>query len=226
MRRKMSALTTTIFGAVVTASSVSAQQSPSADQTPRAQSAALESAAASDPDPLFGMTAMRRRAICCVTGWIISTTSNTIAHSSSCAKPRIARRNSAKPRNFRSSKESSAQRGLRDAADAESPYALSDRSQHRNGFMAAKPDIRVASNGDRTKATSPRPSRPDQPPKLGSDNEDQGEPIQLASADLISSDPAGLSRRMDRARSKQETRLPIVDRRKCLRFPLSPLLRC
>ena len=37
-----------------------------------------------------------------------------------------------------------AQRGLRQAADAESPYALSERSRNRNGFSPAKPETVIA----------------------------------------------------------------------------------
>ena len=39
-----------------------------------------------------------------------------------------------------------AQRGLRRASDAESPYALSDQSRPGNGFTPARPATRLAEN--------------------------------------------------------------------------------
>ncbi len=63
-----------------------------------------------------------------------------------------------------------AQRGMRDAADAEVPYALSDRSRRRNGFIAAKSDPQVASNTNPGNGPTPpthKASRLDQPTRLG-----------------------------------------------------------
>ena len=61
-----------------------------------------------------------------------------------------------------------AQRGLREAADAESPYALSERSRHRNGFNPAKPESQVASNTDPlnppARKRKHKPIRPNQSP--------------------------------------------------------------
>jgi hypothetical protein len=78
-----------------------------------------------------------------------------------------------------------AQRGLRRASDAESPYALSDQSRPGHGFTPAKSTARLAGNGNQArppdrsvKVTSPAPSS-----LLGSDGDEQGEPIQLASSE-------------------------------------------
>ena len=67
-----------------------------------------------------------------------------------------------------------AQRGLRRASNAESPYALSDQSRPANGFTPAKPSTQLATNSNQTeptnreaKATSPAP-----PSLLGSDGDD------------------------------------------------------
>jgi hypothetical protein len=90
-----------------------------------------------------------------------------------------------------------AQRGLREAADAEAPYALSDRSRRPNGFTAARPETQVAASSERTKpsmrgvrANQPTPTRATE-----SENGERGEPIQLASGEAIADDPATESNR-------------------------------
>jgi hypothetical protein len=75
-----------------------------------------------------------------------------------------------------------AQRGLREASDAEVPYALSERSRPRSGFNPAKPESTVASRSDSTSMpagtrTTNRLAKSD---ALAGDSEEQGEPIQLA----------------------------------------------
>jgi len=83
-----------------------------------------------------------------------------------------------------------AQRGLREASDAESPYAISERSRPRNGFNPAKPESSVASNTDplNPPVRKPRTNRSPKTNLLASDGEDQGEPIRLASGETASSD--------------------------------------
>jgi hypothetical protein len=82
-----------------------------------------------------------------------------------------------------------AQRGLRKASNAESPYALSDQSRPGNGFTPARPATQIADNNQtqsrnhRPKATSPAP-----PGLLGGDGDEQGEPIRLASSETPISD--------------------------------------
>jgi len=218
LRRKMSALTTTILGAVVTASTVSAQQLPASNRAQRTNSADSATAPESEseqPDTLFGMTAMRgvryllrngldylnyqqyERALKFLREAEKRQTDLEIA-----LKQRPGARGSAAPGDGLNKAEKlalkqgieRAQRGLRDAADAEVPYALSDRSRRRNGFMAAKPDNQVASNTDSAPAPPTRKAnRLDPPSRLGNESEDQGDPIRLASAELVSSDPASQS---------------------------------
>ena len=205
MRRKMSALTTTILGAVVTASTVSAQQLPPSNQAPRNKSAAPESTTATEPDadPLFGMTAMRGVRYLLRNGLdylnyqqyerALKFLREAEKRDGEAEKRGKGELNKTEKLALKQGIER-AQRGLRDAADAEAPYALSDRSRRRNGFTAAKPDNQVASNT--THEPSPptsKASRLDRPSRLGNESEDQGEPIRLASADLVSSDPVSRS---------------------------------
>jgi len=92
----------------------------------------------------------------------------------------------------------SAQRGLRQAADAEFPYALSEQSRNRNGFRPAKPEIPIA---DRSKAPTRQPavnrSIPANP--AANDVDDQGEPIRLASSTAASSEPNSQTRGTSRS---------------------------
>jgi hypothetical protein len=219
LRRKMSALTTTILGAVVAASTVSAQQLPPRNQSPQSNSAASATAPESEPeqpDPLFGMTAMRGARYLLRNGLdylnyqeyeralkFLREAEKRDQETELANKQRPGPRGSAASGGALNKTEKlalkqgieRAQRGLRDAADAETPYALSDRSRRRNGFIAAKPDNQVASNTSNAPATAARkPGRPDQPTRLGNDSEDQGEPIRLASAELVSSSPVAQSK--------------------------------
>ena len=99
-----------------------------------------------------------------------------------------------------------AQAGLRAAADATAPYALSDQSRHRNGFTAARPEARTAVAA-RTGATDApvrvgaRLDRPgqDEAGTVAAANSNTGraaddapgEPIRLASAETEVVTPAG-----------------------------------
>jgi hypothetical protein len=78
-----------------------------------------------------------------------------------------------------------AQRGLREAADAQSPYALSERSRHRNGFSPANPETWVTAGTSQvtlpTRKT--KTSQTGQLSSMGSDVEDQGEPVRLVSGE-------------------------------------------
>ncbi len=203
MRRKMSALTTTILGAVVTASTVSAQQLPPANQAPRTKSAASETATATEPDadPLFGMTAMRGVRYLLRNGLdylnyqqyerALKFLREAEKRDGEAEKRGKGELNKTEKLALKQGIER-AQRGMRDAADAEVPYALSDRSRRRNGFIAAKSDPQVASNTNPGNGPTPpthKASRLDQPTRLGNESEDPGEPIRLASADLVSSEP-------------------------------------
>jgi len=84
-----------------------------------------------------------------------------------------------------------AQRGLREAADAESPYAISERSRRRNGFAPAPAETQIAATAaqaklpvQKKKANRAAPRAP-----LASDGDEQGEPIQLASGETPVNSP-------------------------------------
>ena len=155
-------------------------------------------------------------------GSITSTISSTSGLSSSFARRRHAKKNSTPPRSLRSSRASSAaQRGLREASDAEAPYAMSERSRRHNGFSPAKPESQVAStnkplNPPARQATSNRTAQTN---LLGSEGDDQGEPIRLASGEAPSSNelppqtnisPRSTQTTNMRSRSDQPARLPEI----------------
>src|SRR5262249_52753304 len=75
-----------------------------------------------------------------------------------------------------------AQNGLRAASDAESPYALSERSRRRGGFIAPRPQTAVAGDlgAPRSPAQANAGSRPNESAPR---DEGPGEPIRLASAE-------------------------------------------
>ena len=85
-----------------------------------------------------------------------------------------------------------AQRGLREAADAESPYAKSERSHRRSGFAPAPAETRVTANTAQNKLPVQRSKTNRLAPRapLASDSDDQGEPIRLASSETPVSNPA------------------------------------
>ena len=84
-----------------------------------------------------------------------------------------------------------AQRGLRETADADSPYALSEQSRERSGIRPAKPKTLLSGRTDRTKAPGrdPRVKRPIPSNLAANDADDQGEPIRLASGETAVDDP-------------------------------------
>ena len=117
-----------------------------------------------------------------------------------------------------------AQRGLREASNAQSPYAVSERSGHRNGFNPAKPDSQVVSNTDPLGRPARR-SDTDRPSKnnvMGSEGEDQGEPIRLASGEVASNDQP-LSQSDNSSRSTR-TRAKLLGAEQPVRMPEIPKL--
>ncbi len=82
-----------------------------------------------------------------------------------------------------------AQRGLREAAEADTPYAVSERSRRRNGFTVAKSEakseakteMKAADNSDPADQPARQSRQPAGARRLGTEPEDRGEPIRLAS---------------------------------------------
>ena len=84
-----------------------------------------------------------------------------------------------------------AQRGLRRASNAETPYALSDKSRPANGFTPARPSNQLAVRGkssnaiDRQAKVTPVAARNS---LISSDDDDRGEPVRLTSGERVLSD--------------------------------------
>jgi hypothetical protein len=208
LQRTTSALTTGVLGAVLTASTVLAQQlvSPGdgssatkSTETPDASSAAANS-------QLYGMTVTRGARVLLRNGldYLSYQQYDRALKFLREAEARVNQQKSSKAQKELNDAEvlalkqgiDAAQRGLRRASDAESPYALSDQSRPSNGFTPAKPTTQIAANSTQTKSTNRRPkATPPAPPSLlGSDGDEQGEPIRLASGETpISAQPAAAS---------------------------------
>ena len=126
-----------------------------------------------------------------------------------------------------------AQRGLREATNAETPYALSDQAGSHHGFSPATPDTRTVGQNDWRRAPARRKSALNQASvarsTVNNDSEDQGEPIRLARSDgnstpnaLGSHDPVlsesnltnnnGSIKRHDTTRPRQLPEIPELSR--------------
>jgi hypothetical protein len=85
-----------------------------------------------------------------------------------------------------------AQRGLREAADGEAPYALSEQATRHRGFVPAKPDGSTVS-ATASQARRSQPTRQLQADTLDSERDDQARPIRLTSADVSNSQSGGVT---------------------------------
>ncbi|MFI5454346.1 MAG: hypothetical protein ACHRXM_02745 [Isosphaerales bacterium] len=201
MRRTTSALITTILGALLTASTVLAQQSPPSGSAPRGRSTSPDSTTATDSattaaaTPLYGMTATRG------VRYLLRNGLDYLNYQQYERALKFLReaetRQKANPKELNATEMLAlkqgierAQRGLREASDAESPYARSERSRPCSGFNPAKPESSIASNTDPLNPPTRKPGTNRSPKTnlLASDGEDQGEPIRLASGETASSD--------------------------------------
>jgi len=185
----------TILGALFTASTVAAQQSPTSNSAFRGKSTQPDSTTTTEPaaaaTPGYGMTASRgaRHLLRNGLDYINYQQYDRALKFLREAETRVKELNDAEKLALKQGIER-AQRGLREASNAESPYAVSERSHHRNGFNPAKPESQVASNTDSLNPPARKPStnRSSQNNVLGSEGEDRGEPIRLASGEAASSD--------------------------------------
>ena len=85
----------------------------------------------------------------------------------------------------------SAQRGLRQAAGTEYPYALTERSRNRRGFSAADPETHIAEQRGQTQAPTgtSKVERSNSTARLTNHSaDDRGEPIRLASGNIMPND--------------------------------------
>jgi hypothetical protein len=198
LRRTTSALTTAVLGAALTASMVSAQQSstpdnaPQASPSPAAAAAAPKSATEVANSQLYGMSATRgaRQLLRNGLDYLSYQQYERSLGFLREAEARQKELNDAERTALKQGIES-AQRGLRNATDAESPYALSDRSRPRSGFTPAEPATRVAATANQSKQSTRRARKPvaARTEVLESDGDDQGQPIRLASSETPISDP-------------------------------------
>ena len=170
MQRTTSALTTAVLGAVLTASTAVAQQAPVPGDAPPAGASPAKappttSAEAADSQ-VYGMSVTRGARYLLRNGldYLSYQQYDRALKFLRDAEARINEQktrtdqrgrkvplelNSAEMTALRQGIES-AQRGLRRASNAESPYALSERSRPGNGFAPATPSSRLAARGDRS----------------------------------------------------------------------------
>ena len=201
MQRTTSALTTAVLGAALTASTVLAQQlaSPGDGSSATKSIATPDSGAAAATSQLYGMQVTRSARVLLRNGldYLGYQQYDRALRFLREAEARVNAQKSAKGQKELNEAEvlalkqgiETAQRGLRRAADAESPYALSDQSRPANGFAPAKPATQVAANSEQTKSLNRQPkAAPPAPP--GTDGDEQGDPIRLASGETsVSAQP-------------------------------------
>ncbi|WP_165227838.1 hypothetical protein [Aquisphaera insulae] len=213
MRPSTKALTTTILGAALAAQTVSAQQSPPSSAWRRDRdraAAATEPTPSSRPDPAptpggpdefdttLNMAATRGARYLLRNGLDYINYQEYERALKFLREAEVRQRELSEPekRNLKQAIER-AQRGLREAAGAETPYAVSRRSGRSGGFAPAKSatQLAAASVPGETRNTStaskePRPA----PRKKTSEGDDQGQPIRLAGAETVEPPPANADR--------------------------------
>ena len=197
MQRTTPVLSTVILGVVLAASLVNAQQVRSARNEAVDPSASSTGAAGSSStsktigDPVYGMSSPRPARYLLRNGvdylnYREYERALKFLRETELRKDEL---NDAEKLVLKQSIEK-AQRGLRHAADAESPYALSAQASNRNGFSPAKSDTRVASRNNHfnksTQKLAVQHANASSPTVSNSD--DQGERIQLASGEVLASE--------------------------------------
>src|ERR1017187_9928143 len=198
LRRTSPALTIAILGAVLTASTVRAQQPTPSGGEPRGRSASSDSGAGDDSarktigDPVYGMSATRG------VRYLLRNGVDYLNYQQYERALKFLREAESRKKELNDAERlvlkqgiERAQHGLREAADADSPYALSEQSRDRNGFRPAKLETRVAGRADRSKALARKlMDNRSIPSNLATnDVDDQGEPIRLTSGEAASNDP-------------------------------------
>jgi hypothetical protein len=202
LRRTTPAMTTVILGVVLAALTVRAQQSsPSAAESPGQaiasnRTARQDSARKRADDQVYGISVTRGARFLLRNG-IDYLNYNEYERALKFLREAETRKNELNnaERLVLQKGIETAQRGMRKAADAESPYALSERSRNRNGFSPAKPENNITDRTERSQMITDRTERSQMPQrKLAASTakpaaieaDDHGEPILLASADIAS----------------------------------------
>ena len=154
MGRRTSAWIAGTLGVGLTASIVLAQQMPGSGGAPRAGSGASD-ASASEPASIYGASSTRGAR------YLMRNGLDYLQYQQYERALKFLREAEAKQKEL-SAREvqelkrgiDRAQAGLRAAAEADAPYALSDQSRRRNGFTAARPEAETAVAA-RTGSTDP-----------------------------------------------------------------------
>jgi hypothetical protein len=203
LRRTISALTTTILGAALAASAVSAQQIlPSAsarrgdsaasasESTPAPGSTSTSNAEAgpgTNTDPIVGMAATRGARYLLRNGldYINYQEYERALKFLREAETRQKELNNSERRTLKQAIER-AQRGLREAVGSQAPYALSQRTRRPGGFSPARPDPQTAAKP----SVSPPQGREPLVRTPNREGDDQGQPIRLTGAEIASPIPS------------------------------------
>jgi hypothetical protein len=185
-------LTTAILGVVLTASIVAAQQSGSADGDGRTRAPAISAPAAPEPataDPasqLYGASASRGAR------YLLRNGLDYLSYQEYERSLKFLREAERRKKELNDSEREvlkqgieSAQRGLRNATDAETPYAISDRSRPRNGFTPATPETRLAGSAKQSRSKQRRlqPIAPLESDDANRDGDGLPGPIRLTGAE-------------------------------------------
>jgi hypothetical protein len=204
LRRTTSALTTTILGAALAASTVSAQQFlPSAsarrggsatsasESTPAPGSTSTansEAGPGTSTDPIVGMAATRGAR------YLLRNGLDYINYQEYERALKYLREAETRQKELNNSEKLAlkqaierAQRGLREAVGSLAPYALSRRSRRSGGFSPARPDTQIAAAKPPASQLQGREALARTPSSEGSD---QGQPIRLAGAEITNPMPA------------------------------------
>jgi len=206
LRRTTSALTTTILGAALAASTVSAQQfvpsasarrGGSATSAPESESAPApgststanpEAGTGASTDPIVGMAATRGAR------YLLRNGLDYINYQEYERALKYLREAETRQKELNDSEKLAlkqaierAQRGLREAVGSQAPYALSRRSRRSGGFSPARPDTQIAAAKPPASQLQGREALARTPSSEGSD---QGQPIRLAGAEITNPMPA------------------------------------
>jgi hypothetical protein len=229
LRRTTSAWTTAALGGVLTASLVWAQQSSSAGDPPRAGTSTADGSSldtGTDADPLSNIPAHRGAR------YLMRNGLDYLKYQQYERALAFLREAEARKKELNAGEKrlldqgiERARQGLRLASNAESPYALSEQSKHRNGFVPARSGATKASDGLETAATTPAPKAKRRPVRSDSaDLElkpgDSEEPIRLTSTEITTPAPTAQPDPLDSAPTGRNGRLPQIP--KLTAVPTSP----
>ncbi len=225
MRRTTSALTTTILGAALAASAVSAQQILPSDSNRRGDSAAsaaqatpapgtspaagTDAGSATTTDPIVGMAATRGAR------YLLRNGLDYINYQEYERALKYLREAELRQKELSSSEKLAlkqaierAQRGLREAVGSQAPYALSQRTRRPGSFSPAKPSTQLAVR------PATQPARGNEPlaQTLNREGDDQGQPIRLTGGEAATpvSSPSSAGSTIAPAVSEVPQPLPIT----------------